>query len=149
MGSSGTGTVVVDGTGGLGSSILSLEGGSAGFVMGADGGNGTITVSNGAQFFTLTGVVGAGDTSGGSYPGGIGTLDEAVEMLSWARLGLHAKPMAFLDEDGFWAPFFELMDHIIDGKFTPEVFRAALVHEQTPEAAIQALCDRVVKLGDM
>ena len=81
-------------------------------------------------------------------PGGIGTLEEAVEMLSWARLGLHAKPMAFLDEDGFWAPFFELMDHIIDGKFTPEEFRAALVHEQTPEAAIQALSDRVVKLGD-
>ena len=81
-------------------------------------------------------------------PGGIGTLEEAVEMLSWARLGLHAKPMAFLDEDGFWAPFFELMDHIIDGKFTPEEFRAALVHEQTPEGAIQALCDRVVVLGD-
>lgn len=81
-------------------------------------------------------------------PGGIGTLEEAVEMLSWARLGLHAKPMAFLDEDGFWTPFFQLMDHIINGKFTPEEFRAALVHEQTPEAAIQALCDRVVKLGD-
>ena len=81
-------------------------------------------------------------------PGGIGTLEEAVEMLSWARLGLHAKPMAFLDEDGFWSPFFELMDHIIDGKFTPEAFRGAEVHEQTPEAAIQALCDRIVKLGD-
>ena len=81
-------------------------------------------------------------------PGGIGTLEEAVEMLSWARLGLHAKPMAFLDEDGFWAPFFELMDHIIDGKFTPETFRAALVHERTPEAAIEALSHRIVKLGD-
>ena len=42
-------------------------------------------------------------------PGGIGTLEEAVEMLSWARLGLHSKPMAFLDVDGFWSPFFELM----------------------------------------
>ncbi|GAB5459232.1 MAG: TIGR00730 family Rossman fold protein [Henriciella sp.] len=81
-------------------------------------------------------------------PGGIGTLEEAVEMLSWARLGLHAKPMAFLDEDGFWSPFFTLMDHIIDGKFTPEEFRAALVHENSPEAAIQALCDRIVVLGD-
>ena len=77
-------------------------------------------------------------------PGGIGTLEEAVEMLSWARLGLHAKPMAFLDEDGFWTPFFELMDHIIEGKFTPEEFRAALVHENTPEAAIAALQDRLV-----
>lgn len=79
-------------------------------------------------------------------PGGIGTLEEAVEMLSWARLGLHAKPMAFLDEDGFWAPFFELMNHIIDGKFTPESFRSALVHVATPEAAISALRDRMVVL---
>ncbi len=79
-------------------------------------------------------------------PGGIGTLEEAVEMLSWARLGLHAKPMAFLDEDGFWSPFFELMDHIIGGRFTPEEFRASLVHVQTPEAAIAALRERIVIL---
>jgi uncharacterized protein (TIGR00730 family) len=79
-------------------------------------------------------------------PGGIGTLEESVEMLSWARLGLHAKPMAFLDEDGFWDPFFELMDHIIDGQFTPEEFRASLVHADTPEMAIAALEDRVVLL---
>ncbi len=82
-------------------------------------------------------------------PGGIGTLEEAVEMLSWARLGLHAKPMAFLDEDGFWDPFFDLMDHIIDGRFTPDTFRSALVHENTPEAAIQALRDRIVRLSDI
>lgn len=81
-----------------------------------------------------------------TLPGGIGTLEEAVEMLSWARLGLHAKPMAFLDEDGFWDPFFELMDHIIDGKFTPEEFRAALVHSDTPEMAISALEDRLIVL---
>ncbi|MEM6667170.1 MAG: TIGR00730 family Rossman fold protein [Pseudomonadota bacterium] len=81
-----------------------------------------------------------------TLPGGIGTLEEAVEMLSWARLGLHAKPMAFLDEDGFWDPFFELMDHIIDGKFTPEEFRAALVHADTQEMALAALEDRIVIL---
>jgi hypothetical protein len=79
-------------------------------------------------------------------PGGIGTLEEAVEILSWARLGLHAKPMAFLDEDGFWTPFFELMDHIIDGRFTPESFRELLVHCRTPDEAINALCERVVVL---
>ncbi len=79
-------------------------------------------------------------------PGGIGTLEEAVEMLSWARLGLHAKPMAFLDEDGFWDPFFELMDHLIEGRFAPEEFRANLVHVDTPEMALAALEDRIVIL---
>lgn len=81
-------------------------------------------------------------------PGGIGTLEEAVETLSWRRLGLHAKPMAFLDEDAFWAPFFQLTDHIIEGQFTPENFRDSLVHVHAPEAAIQALSDRVVQVGD-
>lgn len=80
-------------------------------------------------------------------PGGIGTLEEAVEVLSWARLNLHAKPMAFLDEDGFWDPFFELMDHIIAGNFTPEDFRALLIHADTPDMAITALKDNVVNLG--
>jgi len=80
-------------------------------------------------------------------PGGIGTLEEAVEILSWARLSLHAKPMAFLDEDGFWDPFFELMDHIIDGKFTPEEFRSLLIHADTPEMAITALRDKTIVLG--
>ena len=58
-------------------------------------------------------------------PGGIGTLEEAVEMLSWARLGLHSKPMAFLDVDGFWSPFFELMSHI--GMRVEIVLDAALI----------------------
>ena len=83
-----------------------------------------------------------------TLPGGIGTLEEAVEILSWARLGLHAKPMAFLDEDGFWSPFFELMEHIIDGKFTPEGFRASLVHSDTPQQAIDALMDKVIVLDN-
>jgi uncharacterized protein (TIGR00730 family) len=79
-------------------------------------------------------------------PGGIGTLEEAVEILSWARLGLHAKPMAFLDEDGFWAPFFELLERIIEGGFIPDEFRQMMVHSKTPTSAIEALLDRVVVL---
>lgn len=79
-------------------------------------------------------------------PGGIGTLEEAVEMLSWARLGLHAKPMAFLDRDGFWQPFFEMMDHIIGAGFTPEDFRRLMTHVASPAEAIRALADRVVVL---
>lgn len=79
-------------------------------------------------------------------PGGIGTLEEAVEILSWARLGLHAKPMAFLDEDGFWSPFFELLERIIEGGFIPDEFRQMMVHSKTSNDAIEALLDRVVVL---
>ncbi len=41
-------------------------------------------------------------------PGAIGTLEEAVELLSWRRLGLHAKPIVFYNPGGFWDPLFTL-----------------------------------------
>ncbi len=42
-------------------------------------------------------------------PGGIGTLEEVIELLSWRRLGLHAKPIVFLNLKGFWDPLFALL----------------------------------------
>jgi uncharacterized protein (TIGR00730 family) len=56
-------------------------------------------------------------------PGGIGTLEEVIELLSWRRLGLHAKPIVFLDIKGFWRPLFDLFDHILEQKLIPPEFR--------------------------
>jgi hypothetical protein len=56
-------------------------------------------------------------------PGAIGTLEEVIELLSWRRLGLHAKPIAFLDLNGFWQPLFTLFDHILEQKLLPPEFR--------------------------
>ncbi len=53
------------------------------------------------------------------FPGGIGTLEEVVELLSWRRLDLHRKPIVFLDHAEFWQPFFTLIRHTMDMKFTP------------------------------
>ena len=53
------------------------------------------------------------------FPGGIGTLEEVVELLSWRRLDLHAKPIVFLNLNGFWDPFFALIDHTVDQGMTP------------------------------
>ncbi|MGE0044475.1 MAG: TIGR00730 family Rossman fold protein [Hyphomonadaceae bacterium] len=76
-------------------------------------------------------------------PGGIGTLEEAVEMLSWRRLDLHKKPIVFLAEDDFWKPFFELMQHTIDAKLTPPHFLDVLVEARTVEDAFAAIEARV------
>ena len=46
-------------------------------------------------------------------PGGLGTLDEAFEMLTWRQLKLHEKPVVFVDIDGFWRPFLRLVDHMV------------------------------------
>ncbi len=49
-----------------------------------------------------------------ALPGGIGTLEELVEMLTWAQLGRHDKPMLLLNLDKFWTPLVELLDHMRD-----------------------------------
>lgn len=54
------------------------------------------------------------------FPGGIGTLEEVVELMSWRRLDLHRKPIVFLNARGFWQPFFALMDHTVSEKVTPD-----------------------------
>ena len=56
-------------------------------------------------------------------PGGVGTLEEAIEVLSWSRLGLHAKPVVFLNARGFWTPLFDLIDHTVRQGFTPPEFK--------------------------
>lgn len=45
-----------------------------------------------------------------ALPGGAGTLDELFEAWTWGQLGLHAKPVAFLDVDGFYRPLFDQLN---------------------------------------
>ncbi|CTQ61761.1 LOG family protein ORF6 in fasciation locus [Roseibium album] len=47
-----------------------------------------------------------------ALPGGIGTLEEAVEMMTWAQLGQHKKPVLLANINGFWSPLLELLDHM-------------------------------------
>jgi uncharacterized protein (TIGR00730 family) len=54
------------------------------------------------------------------FPGGVGTLEEVIELISWRRLGLHAKPIVFADLKGFWQPFFQLIDHTVEQRVTPD-----------------------------
>ena len=58
-------------------------------------------------------------------PGGIGTLEEVIELLSWRRLELHAKPIVFHNPRGFWDPLFALLRHTIDEGLTPPSLASA------------------------
>ncbi len=55
-------------------------------------------------------------------PGAIGTLEEAIELLSWRRLGLHAKPIVFFNPGGFWDPLFELFAKFAQSRLVPAEF---------------------------
>jgi len=59
-------------------------------------------------------------------PGGIGTLDELFETLSWKQLELHDKPILLVDIGGYWAPLRELLDHIVVSGFAREQTRGLL-----------------------
>lgn len=52
-----------------------------------------------------------------ALPGGIGTLEEIVEIMTWAQLGRHRKPMVFANIDGFWDPMLVLTRHMEDEGF--------------------------------
>jgi uncharacterized protein (TIGR00730 family) len=57
-------------------------------------------------------------------PGGIGTLDEAFEIITWRQLGIHDKPIFLVDVAGYWRPLVALLDHIVERGFaTPIVPR--------------------------
>ena len=52
-------------------------------------------------------------------PGGIGTLDETFEILSWKQLGLHDKPIFLVDVDGYWSPLRTLLNRVVDHGLAP------------------------------
>lgn len=52
-----------------------------------------------------------------ALPGGIGTLEELVEQLTWAQLGRHAKPIVLVNIDGFWEPLLSLLRHMHEEAF--------------------------------
>jgi len=52
-------------------------------------------------------------------PGGVGTLDETFEILSWRQLRLHDKPIFLVDIGGYWRPLRTLFDHIAETGFAP------------------------------
>jgi uncharacterized protein (TIGR00730 family) len=52
-----------------------------------------------------------------ALPGGVGTLEELVEQLTWAQLGRHRKPILMANIDHFWDPLCALLDHMRDLKF--------------------------------
>jgi uncharacterized protein (TIGR00730 family) len=56
-------------------------------------------------------------------PGGAGSMDELFEALTWRQLGLHAKPIFVLNQDGYWDPLLALMDQIIDQGFADASLR--------------------------
>lgn len=74
-----------------------------------------------------------------ALPGGIGTLEEIIEVLTWSQLGFHSKPCAVLNIEGFFNPLFQLLDHMVEHRFLLREHRQQLLSADTPEAVIDAV----------
>jgi predicted Rossmann-fold nucleotide-binding protein len=71
-----------------------------------------------------------------------------IELMSWRRLALHAKPIVFFDQGGYWRPLFDLIAHTVEHRLTPAEFLdtwrvAQRVEDILPQ--VRAMAAEVVK----
>ena len=76
-------------------------------------------------------------------PGGIGTLEEVIEVMSWQRLNLHDKPIVFLSDTGFWDKLIEVLSDIINAGFAPESLHNDIESDATVDAAFATITRRL------
>ncbi|HYE97214.1 MAG TPA: TIGR00730 family Rossman fold protein [Rubricoccaceae bacterium] len=74
-----------------------------------------------------------------ALPGGMGTLEELAETLTWTQLGIHAKPCGVLDVAGYFRKMAGFLDHAVQEGFLKPEHRALLLVEETPEALLARL----------
>lgn len=72
-------------------------------------------------------------------PGGFGTLEEFFEVLTWLQLGLHQKPIAVLNINGFYDFLFKQMDVMVEQKFLKPINRDLVINESTPKKIIELM----------
>ena len=74
-----------------------------------------------------------------ALPGGFGTGDELFEILTWAQLGLHTKPVGLLNAAGFFDPLLAWLDHAVREDFLKPKHRRLLLETDTPDALLDLL----------
>jgi uncharacterized protein (TIGR00730 family) len=74
-----------------------------------------------------------------ALPGGLGTLEELFEVYTWAQLGLHRKPCALLDVDGYYEGIVGFLAHAVEERFLRAEHHAMLIVERDPHALLDRL----------
>ncbi len=80
-----------------------------------------------------------------AMPGGIGTLEELVEQMTWSQLGQHAKPILLLSVAGFWTPFLGLLDHMRRTGFIREGLDLSYLVAEEPDQVVPMLREAIAR----
>jgi uncharacterized protein (TIGR00730 family) len=83
-----------------------------------------------------------------ALPGGIGTLEELVEQLTWAQLGRHNKPIVLLNVEGFWAPLLSLLQHMYREQFIRPDMDVRFITVDRPQDVLPAIEAHVQRVPD-
>jgi uncharacterized protein (TIGR00730 family) len=83
-----------------------------------------------------------------ALPGGMGTLDEMFEMLTWGQLGLHAKPCGFLDVAGYFRSLLEFLDQAVEQRFLKIEHRTMFLVDDEPWRLLDRLATHRMRSGE-
>ncbi len=78
-----------------------------------------------------------------ALPGGFGTIEEVVEAVTWTQLGIHAKPVALLDVDGYYRHLVAFLDRAVDDGLLTPAGRRLLGCDDDPERLVDGLAAAV------
>lgn len=71
-----------------------------------------------------------------ALPGGLGTIEELMEILTWSQLGFHKKPCGLLNVEGFFDQLLDFLDRLVEDQFIAQEHRAMLLVEKDPQTLL-------------
>jgi uncharacterized protein (TIGR00730 family) len=74
-----------------------------------------------------------------ALPGGLGTLEELFEMLTWSQLGFHNKPIGLVNVAGYYDLLLSFLDHMVDERFVKQIHRDLLLTDENPATLLDTL----------
>ncbi len=83
-----------------------------------------------------------------ALPGGLGTIEELFEVLTWSQLGFHKKPCALLNVEGYYNNLSLFLNHAVEEHFIKSIHREMLLIENDPKELLQSMSEYQPPVGD-
>ena len=83
-----------------------------------------------------------------ALPGGTGTLEELIEVITWNQLGYHLKPVSLLNTDGYYDPLVSMFNKAVEEGFLKKGYKDSLIIEEDPEKLLNSLLSREISYID-